>query len=228
MESANEFKEVSGLSSETNFYIIPGSMSIGIQKWQEDFKELLPAIGIKKDNIHLSHLSNIKKPKTLFGPYKDWRKASKLPSNPEDAKKAAIIAHSSGTILALRYAEHYKNAGLVLFSPYPNPNVGPSINKYLEKYSEMFNKTNENGEIVEKEFDWEKIAKNSPFIIIVHSKNDNLVSEDKSLAVYNNLKNYKDEKDVVWISSNEGGHYPIKSQFPEFVRLGKIFERFNS
>jgi predicted alpha/beta hydrolase family esterase len=224
MELGNEGTEKPRQLKDVNFYVVPGGMSPTIQEWQNDFGELINNMGIKKENIHLSHLTNINKPRTYFGPYKDWRKSSNLPINPEESKNSVIIAHSSGAELAMIWAEHHKNLGLILFSPYVNSNVGPLGNSYLEKYSGMFSKTNKDGEKVNREFDWERISKNSNFVIIVHSENDKLVSVHQSFNVYKKIRGGTENNNIIFINSKVGGHYPVKSQLTEVMKTGKIFE----
>ncbi|MDO8341483.1 MAG: hypothetical protein Q7T59_05935, partial [Candidatus Woesebacteria bacterium] len=118
----------------------------------------------------------------------------------------------------------HKNAGLILFSPYVDSNVGPLGNGYLEKFSGMFNKTNKDGKKVNREFNWERISKNSNFVIIVHSENDKLVPAHQSFNVYRKLRGDTENKNIIFINSEKGGHYPIKSQFTEVMKTGKIFE----
>lgn len=224
MELGNEGTEKLRQLKDVNFYIIPGSMSPTIQEWQNDFGELINYMGVKKENIHLSHLTNANKPKTYFGQYKDWRESSNLPINPEESKNSVIIAHSSGAELAMIWAEHHKNTGLILFSPYVDPNVGPLGNSYLEKFSGMFSKRNKDGKKISREFNWQRIKENSNFVIIVHSENDKLVPVRQSFNVYEKLRNNTENENIIFINSKEGGHYPTKRQFNEIIKTGKIFE----
>lgn len=228
MEPGNETKEIPLLFENLNCYIISGNMSPTIQSWQKDFGELINLIGIKEENVHLEHLTNLNKPKTFFGEYKDWRKNVDLPNLPEKSKNTVVIAHSSGAELAMIWAEHHKNAGLILFSPYENSNVRPKGNSILEEYSGMFNKTDINsGEIIKREFDWDKIRNNSSFVIVVHSRNDKLVPLIQSLNVYRKIKADTTSKDIIFISSKMGGHYPVKGQLEEVIQIGKIFDKFS-
>lgn len=217
-----------------NFFMLHGSFQFRAPKWEKQFKNLLIQNGIAASQIHTPHLKN------LFANYHSWRKDSKLPNKEEDSEKTVIIGHSSGSEMALAYAEHHPLAGMILFAPYDTPDIGSKvlrpILKPIEKGSGIFTKKPKipagvdkalwQSDRVERDFRWDRIVKNCGFVTIVHSKGDHVVPEERSRSVYEklleasrNLLNAAGDQNpkILYLDLEGNSHNPEEKQFPKVV-----------
>jgi hypothetical protein len=173
-----------------DFYILHGNFQPKLPAWERQFGQFLIGEGAPRDQVHTPYLKN------LLADYRSWRRDSGLPNKSENSEKSIIIGHSSGSEMALVYAEHNKIAGMILFAPYDKPDTGSAIGPLispLEKASGMFTKSDPNkiGILyrIEREFKWDSIVRNCGFITVVHATGDTLfVPEASSKNVYDKLK----------------------------------------
>lgn len=114
-----------------------------------------------------------------------------------------LIGHSSGAILAMRYAEKYQVLGSVLVSAY-HTDLGIEI----ETISGYFNRP----------WNWDAIKKNQQFIIQFNSSDDDLIPIDEARFVQKQLQtNYTE--------FNNRSHF-FQNEFPELIE--KVSEKLKA
>jgi len=110
--------------------------------------------------------------------------------------RSIIIGHSSGAIAAMRFAEKYKVAGLVLVSTYVS-----DLGIDSERQSGYF----------DRPWDWDSIKSNSGFIVQFGSTDDPFLPWEEQQAVTDNLgaelHRFEDQ-----------GHFQSQT-FPDLVKV---------
>ena len=105
-----------------------------------------------------------------------------------------LIGHSSGSACALRLMEEHQTAGCVLVSAYDS-----DLGDQIERESGYFNRN----------FDYDKMKINTPFILQFHSKDDDLVPVASGRNVARGL-----EGKVVYHEMTNDGHFNCRNRFP--------------
>lgn len=248
----NNLPERESFYRNHNFYILHGNFQRRIPEWAKQFGQFLEKNGVPENQIHAAHLRH------LLAKYRSWRKDSSLPNLSEDmfsnlpeeasrdhhpiaperdSKNAVIIGHSSGAQMAMIWAEHHQNAGLVLLSPTDSADAGNtgslygSAQSWLERASGMYTKTvkDKKGVInrIDREPNWGKIVKNSRFIVVVHPMGDEEIPAENSRNVYFKLKEASEnltasgsgEASAIVAYENilGNGHNPEPQQFAQIM-----------
>ena len=117
-------------------------------------------------------------------------------------ENSIIIGHSSGAILAMKFAETNKIFGSVLVGGYYT-----DLNMDSEKVSGYF----------DKEWQWNEIKENQNFIVQVSATNDPWINKSEPRFVHKMLNSE-------YYEYEEGGHFGgdyVKETFPEIVAIVK-------
>ena len=192
-----------------NFYILHGNFQPKMPSWTAELQQFLIGQGVPESQTHTPFLKN------QFAKYNLWLKDSGLSDTFEGSTNNVIIGHSSGAEFAMFYAQNHQVAGLILMAPYDKANTGGILGALVapfEKASGMF----------KQEFRWGDIAKNSGFIIVVHSNNDSLIPEKSSQNVFYKLSQAAGENNskIKYLSVPGKGHDPEVNQLPQiFVTI---------
>ncbi|WP_034839099.1 RBBP9/YdeN family alpha/beta hydrolase [Endozoicomonas numazuensis] len=116
----------------------------------------------------------------------------------EAGQEDVLVGHSSGAIAAMRFAEQYSLAGMVLVSAY---------------ISDLGNENEKAGGWFDRPWQWEKICNHLPWVIQFASVDDPWIPIDEARWVRSHLKSE-------YYEYSDRGHFtgePDTTEFPELV-----------